>query len=84
MTPSGGARNPFEAYALVRNVTGLAEGLYHYSGVGHSLQRLGDLDDTLPSQLLGSQDWVDGAACIVFFVSKSIHSCNDSTCQMCT
>src|SRR5690606_30833380 len=47
MTPSGGARNPFELYVYVRAVDGLAAGFYHYSAPEHSLGFLHD--DELPS-----------------------------------
>src|SRR5690606_36510779 len=40
MTPSGGARNPYELYVYARNVTGLAPGIYHYSAAEHSLGRI--------------------------------------------
>ena len=38
MTPSGGARNPYEAYVYVRNVEQLAPGMYHYSAAENSLE----------------------------------------------
>ena len=69
-TPSGGARNPFEAYVLARQVDGLEPGIYHYSAKQHSLHRLGELyDDVKPSALLGGQEWVDTMPCIVFLVA---------------
>jgi SagB-type dehydrogenase family enzyme len=65
MTPSGGARNPFEAYLFARNIDGLAPGIYHYSAIEHSLGRL---DAPLPeylSAIVGGQDWADGMAGII-------------------
>lgn len=69
-TPSGGARNPFEAYVLARKVDGLAPGFYHYSGKQHSLHYRGNTPKDLPvSNLLGDQDWVEAMPCIVFLVA---------------
>lgn len=68
-TPSGGARNPFEAYVLARNIEGLEPGIYHYSARQHSLRRLGGIPDSVQaSALLGNQQWVDAMPCIVFLV----------------
>lgn len=39
-SPSGGAMHPTEAYLLVRNVEGVAPGLYHYHASDHALQPL--------------------------------------------
>jgi SagB-type dehydrogenase family enzyme len=36
-SPSAGARNPLECYAMVRRVRGLRPGIYHYSPTEHSL-----------------------------------------------
>jgi SagB-type dehydrogenase family enzyme len=40
-SPSGGARHPIEAYVAVRDVSGIREGLYHYSAARHHLALLG-------------------------------------------
>jgi putative peptide maturation dehydrogenase len=45
-SPSGGALHPTECYLVVRNVDGLARGLYHYRPVDHALQPL-PLDEAL-------------------------------------
>jgi len=70
MTPSGGARNPFEAYVIAARVEGLAAGVYHYSGVDHSLapRRTG----MAPSfaALLGGQRWFEDAAALVVLVAE--------------
>lgn len=68
-SPSGGARNPFEAYVLAREVDGLEPGIYHYSGRQHSLQRLSADPPQTVSKLLGDQDWVEAMPCIVFLVA---------------
>ncbi|PWU17932.1 MAG: hypothetical protein C5B49_08045 [Bdellovibrio sp.] len=40
--PSGGGRHPAEGFVLARSVSGLADGLYHYSVRIHALERLDD------------------------------------------
>ena len=69
MTPSGGARNPFEAYVLCRNVEGLAAGIYHYSAVDHDLGRLKGEEVPAFSSLLGGQDWCDEMPCLILLVA---------------
>jgi SagB-type dehydrogenase family enzyme len=68
MTPSGGARNPFELYVYVRNVMGLEPGFYHYAALEHNLGliRSGEVD--IPEMLAG-QEWPARAAAIVFLVA---------------
>ncbi|WP_156725209.1 SagB family peptide dehydrogenase [Streptomyces apocyni] len=39
-SPSGGSRHPVEIYPVVRNVGGLAPGLYHYAADAHALEAL--------------------------------------------
>jgi putative peptide maturation dehydrogenase len=39
-SPSGGAMHPTEPYLIVRNVEGIAPGLYHYRAAAHALQPL--------------------------------------------
>lgn len=41
--PSAGGLHPTEAYLLVRNVEGVAPGLYHYHPIDHALEPLGDI-----------------------------------------
>lgn len=69
MTPSGGARNPFEAYVYARRIDGLARGIYHYSALDHSLAPVLQTHLPRPSQLLSGQRWADEAAAIVFLVA---------------
>jgi SagB-type dehydrogenase family enzyme len=67
MTPSGGARNPFEAYVYARNVAGLAPGVYHYSALDHDLAPAGAATaHPQISALLGGQEWADDMACVIF------------------
>jgi SagB-type dehydrogenase family enzyme len=37
VSPSGGARHPFETYLVVQRVAGLQPGIYRYSGLEHKL-----------------------------------------------
>lgn len=65
MTPSGGGRNPYEAYVFARDVDGLARGVYHYSALGHSLERVADLADGDITTLIGGQEWGDDKPCMI-------------------
>jgi SagB-type dehydrogenase family enzyme len=65
MTPSGGARNPYEAYVFARNVAGLPPGIYHYSASEHSLGLVGRKNDMALSELIGGQEWGDEMACLI-------------------
>lgn len=66
MTPSGGARNPFELYVLARAVNGLSPGIYHYSAAEHTLGRMDALPAISPACLLGDQEWANQASAIIF------------------
>lgn len=70
MTPSGGARNPYEAYVYARNVRGLRPGVYHYSGLDSTLGLVGDRDLPPISALLGDQDWFDAAGAVILLVAN--------------
>ncbi len=65
LTPSGGARNPYEAYVFVRAVEGLEPGLYHYSAAEHSLGRLPAPEVPSAGEIIGGQDWADTMACTI-------------------
>jgi len=65
MTPSGGARNPYEAYVYARAVEGLEVGFYHYGAIDHTLARLDCEEKPPPSALLGGQEWADSMPCII-------------------
>jgi SagB-type dehydrogenase family enzyme len=62
---SSGARQPLEAYMLVRAVDGLEPGLYHYSGDDHSLSmiRKGATGRTIQRYVPG-QWWYETAAAL--------------------
>jgi SagB-type dehydrogenase family enzyme len=64
--PSGGARHNLEAYVLVRHVTGVPSGLYHYDPNGHALQCMRSGVPAAISTYVPNQTWYDGAACVVF------------------
>jgi SagB-type dehydrogenase family enzyme len=65
MTPSGGARNPYEAYVFVKNIEGLPQGIYHYSAREHSLGLVKHTPDITLSPLIGGQEWGDEMACLI-------------------
>jgi SagB-type dehydrogenase family enzyme len=69
-SPSGGALHPLEAYVLIRNVTGIAPGIYHYDDEGHVLEllRAGCSRGRL-KKLLAGQDWFCGSAFVVFLTA---------------
>jgi SagB-type dehydrogenase family enzyme len=65
MTPSGGARNPYEAYVYARSVDGLPPGFYHYAAIDHTLARVETNEMPMPSELLGGQQWTDAMPCVL-------------------
>ena len=68
--PSGGARHAFETYLIVRNVTGLQPGAYHYLPMEHRLEFLhpvANLEQTITETLRG-QSWAAKAS-VVFYWS---------------
>lgn len=69
MTPSGGARNPFEAYVFARAVAGLEPGIYHYSATEHSLGRLPAKSCPDLASLVGDQDWAAGMPALIVLVA---------------
>ncbi len=69
MTPSGGARNPFEAFVWARNVEGLAPGIYHYSAYDHSIDKVDSAITASPAEMLKGQDWADDMPAIIFLVA---------------
>jgi SagB-type dehydrogenase family enzyme len=70
MTPSGGARNPYEAYVCARRVDGLDSGVYHYSAMQQSLQRTGAAVLPAFGDLLAGQHWASDAAALIFLVAN--------------
>lgn len=70
ITPSGGARNPIEGFVYALRVNDLDPGIYHYSGVEHSLGLVSVNPLPPPSKFLGGQEWADRAAAVIFLVAQ--------------
>lgn len=71
-SPSGGARQPIEAYPCVLNVEGVEPGFYHYSVKRHELELVSGCDHSRRVPLMcGDQDWT-GTAGVVFFYGSVI------------
>jgi SagB-type dehydrogenase family enzyme len=68
MTPSGGARNPYELYVYARNVIDLEPGFYHYDALRHNLGLVRPSTVNVP-EMLGTQKWPAKAAAIIFLVA---------------
>jgi SagB-type dehydrogenase family enzyme len=68
MTPSGGARNPYELYVYARNVTDLEPGFHHYDALHHNLGLVRSATVNVPD-MLGTQKWPAKAAAIIFLVA---------------
>ena len=68
MTPSGGARNPFELYVYANRVIGLDTGFYHYGALDHDLGLVRKGAVNVP-EILGTQQWPAKAAAIIFLVA---------------
>lgn len=67
--PSGGARHPFETYLMVRNVTGLAPGAYHYLPMTHQIEFLDEVEDmdSKVTDALDDQRWATKANVLFFW-----------------
>lgn len=72
-SPSGGGLHPVEAYLLVRNVEGVAPGLYHYHSVAHGLETLPSPDmplEQLALDAVAGQDWFADAHAMVLLAPR--------------
>lgn len=70
MTPSGGARNPYEAYVIVRRSTDVAPGVYHYCAAEQVLEKVNEFSpDSRIANLFGEQDWFDDMATVIVLVA---------------
>ncbi len=68
--PSGGARNPFEAYVICRRCSDLPPGIYHYSATTHELELVNSFDsDAEISSVFGGQLWIDDMSVVVVMVA---------------
>lgn len=65
MTPSGGARNPYEAYVFAKTVEGVPPGVYHYSALQHTLERIADIGPHDITTIIGGQEWGEGQPCLI-------------------
>ena len=65
--PSSGGMNSVEAFAIVLNVRGLANGIYYYNHRQHTLQavRLGEFHDWLSEEVFYQTEWSRAGACVV-------------------
>jgi SagB-type dehydrogenase family enzyme len=70
MTPSGGARNPFEAFLIARNVDGLAPGVYHYAAIDHTLGPIRLRNDFDFGDLLSGQEWTNSMSALVVLAAS--------------
>jgi SagB-type dehydrogenase family enzyme len=69
-SPSGGARHSIEAYVLVRNVSDVAKGLYHYAADQHALELLrSGLARRDVRKYLPNQPGFESAAALVLMTS---------------
>ena len=69
-SPSGGARHPLEAYVVVRRVTGLEQGIYHYASDVHRLERLTAAGAAPPfDEMLPTQWWYRDAGALVLLTA---------------
>lgn len=68
MTPAGGARNPFEAFVLARNVEGLDAGVYHYSAAQHTLACISERLPERLGDIIAGQDWADAKPALILLV----------------
>jgi len=80
--PSGGGLYPLEFYPIVRQVEGLAPGLYHYAPLMHQLEQLKlmEFPDTFISQIFMNQPYLVGARVVLLItavVERSMHKYGD-------
>lgn len=68
MTPSGGARNPFELFVYAQRIEGLQSGFYHYDSFKCNLGLVHAGKARVPP-MLGTQKWPARAAAIVFLAA---------------
>ncbi len=69
-SPSGGARHAIETYVLVRRVTNVQPGLYHYAADKHCLERLRrGASSSQVARYLAGQRWYGSAAALVLMTA---------------
>ena len=70
MTPSGGGRNPYEAYVWALRVEDLPYGIYHYSAIENSLGLVTTEPPVSATELLVGQYWAEDAQAIILLVAN--------------
>jgi len=67
--PSGGARHEFETYLIIKHITGLKQGSYHYLPMTHQIEYLSDIEniDQNISDSLSGQSWANKANVIFYW-----------------
>ena len=67
--PSGGARHPFETYLIIRKISGLKPGVYHYLPLEHSLEFIHEVEDMgeFITKSLKGQSWAAKANVIFYW-----------------
>jgi putative peptide maturation dehydrogenase len=77
-SPSGGSLHPIEAYVLVRNVTGLEAGIYHYRTDRHALELLEGLSpadaEELAAQFTCGQSYFSHAGALFILTARFYRS----------
>jgi SagB-type dehydrogenase family enzyme len=69
-SPSGGASHSLEAYVVVRGISGLDPGVYHYNADAHALVRLKQRwSRAWLTRCLAGQDWFADANAVVFMTA---------------
>lgn len=68
-SPSAGARNPLEAYVVVRHVSGLSPGVYHYAPVEHRLVKIRSGSRSTIERHLPGQSWYGQASLLVLITA---------------
>ena len=68
-SPSAGGCHPIEAYVVVRRVTGVAAGVYHYGPLDHRLTRLRPASRALIGRYLCGQSWFGDASILVLLTA---------------
>jgi SagB-type dehydrogenase family enzyme len=70
MTPSAGARNPYEGYVYAQRVDGLGRGIYHYSALDNTLGLVTECNLPTIGDLLANQPWFNNAAATIILVAN--------------
>jgi SagB-type dehydrogenase family enzyme len=68
-SPSAGARNPLEAYVVVRHVSGVSPGVYHYAPIEHRLARIRKGSRATIERHLPGQSWYGAASLLVLITA---------------